>query len=287
MEDWIIVGCGYTGSRLARLLLKRGHNVYATRRSEDALAALRLQNPSLKTISTDVSDLVSSSAPWKGATVVFSAPPHKEGPEIEEDFANLMSREGIRRLIYISSTGVYPALNGEWIEEGRDLGPPTSAHGQRRLLAENAIFGPAIDSRVSLRAAGIYGPGRGIHVRMQTGSYKLLGEGNTYVNRIHVDDLSKAVLLAGQVKELIRPYYNVADGNPKKTREQAIEVAELLNLPMPESMPLSEASPMARAFLMGNRRISNRILREELGWAPSYPTLAEGIAQAMAEESSA
>jgi len=45
-------------------------------------------------------------------------------------------------------------------------------------------------------------------------------------------------------------------------------------------VPFEEAglSPMARSFYGESKRVSNRRIREELGWEPRYPTYREGLA---------
>jgi nucleoside-diphosphate-sugar epimerase len=48
-----------------------------------------------------------------------------------------------------------------------------------------------------LRAAGIYGPGRGLLERIRAGSYRIVGDGSAHVSRIHVIDLVDAIIRAG------------------------------------------------------------------------------------------
>ena len=49
-------------------------------------------------------------------------------------------------------------------------------------------------------------------------------------------------------------------------------------------MPFETAdlSPMARAFYADNRRVSNGLLKRELGWRPAYPSYREGLAALLA-----
>jgi nucleoside-diphosphate-sugar epimerase len=238
-----------------------------------------------------------------GAIVVHSAPPvappsvTADGSAAEERLGELIAavetrlvevleEAGARRLVYISSTGVYPPSAGAWIDEDAPLAP-VGALGRRRLAAERALLAAARRAgieAVALRAAAIYGPGRGVHARIAAGTYRVLGDGAGFVSRIHVDDLGSAVLAAARAPALVRPAYNVADDEPTRAREFADAVARLLGAPPPPSMPPEQASPEARDLLGADRRIANRRLCQELGVELDYPTWREGLAQALAEE---
>jgi uncharacterized protein YbjT (DUF2867 family) len=72
---WLIVGCGYTGGRLADALVAAGARVIGTRRSAAAAAALVATRP----IEAVIADLdrpatLAGLCP-DGATVVLAAPP--------------------------------------------------------------------------------------------------------------------------------------------------------------------------------------------------------------------
>jgi nucleoside-diphosphate-sugar epimerase len=139
-------------------------------------------------------------------------------------------------------------------------------------------------SAVALRAAGIYGPGRGVHARLRAGEYRVIGAGDGFVSRIHVDDLVGAIIAAATARALSRDVYNVADDEPSRSRDHADAVAALLGLAPPPSIPPEQASPLARALLGGNRRIANHRLKRELGVTLRYPSWREGTLAALAEE---
>ena len=56
--------------------------------------------------------------------------------------------------------------------------------------------------------------------------------------------------------------------------------AALTGLPLPPAIDFETAdlSPMARSFYGENKRVRNRLIREELGVALAYPTYREGLA---------
>ena len=103
-----------------------------------------------------------------------------------------------RRFVYISTTGVYGDHGGADVDEDTPVNP-RSPSAALRVAAEHALIDWASRNRcdaVILRVPGIYGPGRlGIErVREQTPIVceEDVGPGN----RIHVDDLARAHLLA-------------------------------------------------------------------------------------------
>src|SRR5690606_11931721 len=132
-----------------------------------------------------------------GAVVVHAAPPAGDdgAPAAEEALVRAAADAGARRMIYVSSSGVYGPGAGAWIDE--DVAPvPTGALGRRRLAAETAAREAAARHGVELivlRAVAIYGPGRGAHLRIAAGTYRVVGAGAGHVCRVHVDDLGTAI----------------------------------------------------------------------------------------------
>jgi hypothetical protein len=52
-----------------------------------------------------------------------------------------------------------------------------------------------------------------------------------------------------------------------------------MGVPVPPDLPFESAtlSPMARSFYSENKRVSNRRLKEQLGYAMRYPTYREAL----------
>ena len=287
--DWVLIGAGYSGTRLALKLLAAGNaRVIATRQTTAGVTRTSAGlGPAADVRLASLHDPGSLDGLIpRGAVVVDLAPPADRGVRAEENLVAAAARAGARRLVYVSSTGVYGAGGGAWIDEDAPLAP-IGLLGQRRLAAETALLGGAAAaglSAVSLRAAAIYGPHRGVHARIAAGTYQIIGDGRGYVSRIHVDDLAVAVIAAAAAPAPARVAYNVADDEPVSVRDHADAVAARLGLPPPPSIPLEQASPEARDLSTGDRRISNRRLRAELGAVLAYPTWREGLDQALAEE---
>jgi nucleoside-diphosphate-sugar epimerase len=251
VTSWLVVGCGYVGAALTQRLRSEGHSVTTTRRQPGADLQL------------DLSSSASTSTWTATATdvVVCLAPP---GRDPAAEMANL-ARIPCRKLVYLSSTGVYAPAGGAIVDETFPLAPVT-ASGRARVAAEAALpAGAAI-----LRAAGIYGPGRGLVDRLRAGTYRIVGDGTTCVARIHVEDLVTAIMRAA-ITDLTGPA-NAADDAPDPIGTVADTLAAALHLPAPPRVAPASVDPEVAGMLTADRRISNRRLREELGVELRYPS---------------
>ncbi len=291
---WVILGCGYTGERVARLLLEDGERVIATVRREDAAAALRARigsapgsAPAPGAFEVRVADVFDAKAlaGWipAGAIVVDSVPPDLERGPHGTHVARALARAGGGRVLYLSSTGVYARGDGGWVDEDTPTAPE-GTRGVARIVAEEVYFTAAAAAAaapvlevVSLRIAAIYGPGRGVQARMLAGNYRVPGDGTNFVSRVHVDDLARVVAAAGRVQPLPRRVYVVGDDAPCRSREHADGVAALLGMPAPASVPIDELTPLAAELGGANRRIRNTRLHDELGVTLAFPTWREGV----------
>ena len=194
---------------------------------------------------------------------------------------------GLRRVVYLSTVGVYGDSGGAWVDEASPLraGDGARAGARRRrggvARVRRARRGVAVDI---LRLGGIYGPGRSAFQRLRDGTARRVVKPGQVFNRIHVDDIAAAVetvAAAGGAGEV----YNVVDGAPAPPQDVIAFAAELLGLPPPPEEPYDAAglTGMAASFYEENRRVRNDKLRA-LGWAPRYPSYREGLRASLAEE---
>jgi nucleoside-diphosphate-sugar epimerase len=262
--SWILVGAGYTGSRLARALVGQGADVTITRRDVTAASdlATQLGATGVRADLTDPATLHGIISP--GAIVVCLAPPDPAA----EIRGLLDAAAHARKLVYVSSTGVYAPGGGASVDESWPLAP-TTASGRARVAAEAALADATIPW-VTLRVAGIHGPGRGLVDRIRAGTYRIIGDGHAHVSRIHVDDLVTAIIAAGTSN--VTGAVNVADDDPSPIGEVADAIATQLGLPLPPRAPADSVSPEIAGMLTADRKIANRRLREELCVALQYPS---------------
>ena len=262
----VILGCGYTGKRVAARFLQRGASVLATARDPASLHDLARQGAGVLMLDAEAAGEI---AIPRGALVLHSIPVIDSPAGPREVTAQLISRftEEPGRLVYLSTTGVYGAQRD--VDENTQPAPATEREALR-LAAEEAVQRGHWRSLV-LRPAAIYGPGRGVHVAMLAGRFRLAGQGDNFVSRIHVEDLAahvEAALLSD-----VKGAYPAGDDLPCTSLEIAEFCSRLLHVPMPPAVP-REALPETRR---ADRRVDGRAIRALLGIELRYPTYREGI----------
>jgi len=278
---WVVVGCGYTGMRLAERLAGAGARVIAVRRRPEALAGL---GAAVEARGADLSEPASLAGLVPAGAVVVDLVAPDEAEAGEPNLVAAAAAGPARRLVYVSSTGVYGRGEGEWVDEGAELAP-LGPRGARRLVAETAVLegcAAAGIEAVTLRVAGIYGPGRGVVARMRERGYRIVGPGDTFVSRIHVHDLCSAILAAGVTEPLPHHAYNVADDEPTTSFDYARQVATALGVPMPPQVRFKDVPTSVAAMLGANRKIANARMKAELGVELAYPTWRDGLAAEIA-----
>ena len=274
----VILGCGYTGSRVAARLLERGFEVIATTRLAAALESLRARGARILALDANIPGAAGQilRATPQGSLLLHSVPVFRRGcgwedptPQLLEPLAGV-----VRRVVYLSSTSVYG--DGHMVGEGTPVAP-RSARERLRVQAESHVrCGPW--TSMILRPAAIYGAWRGVHASMRAGKYVLIGEGANYISRIHADDLA-AHAVAALLSDL-QGEWPVADEHPCMAREVAEFCSRLLNIPMPPSVPRPPEEDTRRA----DRRVDGGAVRRALGLTLRYPSYLTGIPAALEEE---
>jgi nucleoside-diphosphate-sugar epimerase len=279
MTRWLILGCGYTGTALARALVARpdlAGEITVTRRDLGAARALAAAL-GVRGERAELADAASLDVP-AGAIVVCAAPPGDD--PAREIRTLLVAARGAAKLIYVSSTGVYAPGHGAEVDEAWPISPIT-ASGRARAAAEAALVAAAMPW-VSLRAAGIYGPGRGLVERVRAGTYRVIGDGASRVGRIHVADLVAAIIAAA--RSPVTGAINACDDDPAPIGAVADAIAARLGLPPPPRVPVEAVSAEVAGMLTADRRLVNRRLRDELGVVLRYPSWRDALeAELLAE----
>ncbi|MEQ8799034.1 MAG: NAD-dependent epimerase/dehydratase family protein [Salinisphaeraceae bacterium] len=276
MTRAVIIGCGDTGLRVARLAADRGWDVTGIVRSAESADRL-----ARSAIAAQAVDLDRPDPDLPDADLLFHfAPPPRTGdddPRLAAVLAAYAHRPP-RRLIYIGTSGVYGDCGGDWVTENRPLNPITN-RARRRAAAERRLADWA-GAAVILRAPGIYGPGRLPIERVRRGEPVLDDADSPWTNRIHIDDLAAATMAAAE-RGPDRAVYNAADGQPTPMGAAYRAIARRLGLPDPPTISRAEAerdwSEMRLSFLRESRRLDNCRLLEQLGLTLQYPDLESGL----------
>jgi len=258
--DVVIFGCGYSGRAIAERARLAGLSVCGTVRSEARAEALRAAGFDVvrtETLDADVArPLV---GPKTHAVIAFP-------PDGVTERAILPVLATAAAVTFISSTGVYGGTVGR-IDDATPIPAEASASSLRYLAAE-AMFREV--GGTTLRCPGIYGPDRGLHVRVISGQHKIPGNGSRATSRIHIVDLAAFVLAARDVRG---ETFVVGDLTPGPHVEIVRWIAETYRVPMPPSVPLESVHESLR----GDRRVDPHRAIEMLGVELTYGAYQQGM----------
>ena len=280
----LLLGAGYCARALIPQLHQRGLNIIATARSSEKAAKLGVLN---------VQALIYKGAPneallsalAQAELILCSIPPNMQGDPflgvLPSPVTTLAPRA--RWVGYLSATSVYGDRKGQWTFEDELLYPVTQ-RGKNRSLAELQWLESGLPAHV-FRLAGIYGPGRNPFARLRAGTARAVIKEGHIVNRIHVEDVARAVLASIDKPNPVR-IYNIADNHPAPPQHVLDFAAKLIGAAPPKRIDheSAELSDMARSFYVETKRISNTRAHEELGWAPLYENYKQGLAATLKAE---
>ena len=275
----LIIGCGDIGLRVAKQL-SRSHRVFALTSQQSRFQELREVGAT-----PILGNLDQPESLWRLAglaqTVIHLAPPQNSGNRDcrTRNLIRILAQgsNAVRRLIYISTTGVYGDHRGAKVSEITPVNPQ-SERAKRRVDAERVLrlWGPANGVAVTiLRVPGIYAADRLPIERLESKTPALVAEEDAYSNHIQSDDLARLVCAAvyhGKPQRII----NACDGGETKMGDYFDEVADAFGIQRPARLHSSElqkiVSPMLWSFMRESRRVTNTRL-QELKTPLRYPSV--------------
>ena len=257
-DKFLILGAGYVGARVARLARSRGHSVLTSVRSAERARALR--DEGFEVLTEDLTpSLAEHVDPSTHVTIAF--PP--DGVT-DRRVAPALARAA--SVSYVSTTGVYDDLRGD-VDDSTPLPEQPSARSQRYLDAEAAY---RAQGATVLRCPAIYGPDRGLHVRVRGGQHKIPGDGTRFISRIHADDLATLLYAARLVRG---ETFVVGDLEPARHLDVVRFVCETFGVALPPFEPLESAAVSLRA----DRRVLPERALSRLGVTLEYPSYRDGM----------
>lgn len=263
MPHLLILGQGYTGTRLRAALEHEGWTVTGTARTA---------RPGI----LEADDARVTHAIAAATHILSSVPPEADHDPVLTRHAAALTASGAR-LGYLSSTGVYGDTGGAWVDETAPVGG-----GRRSARTAADLAWQKMGARV-LRLPGIYGPGRSAMDRARAGKAQRIDAGVQVFSRIHVDDIVAAVIAAFDAPPGV---WNIADDLPAPGHAVTAFACRLAGAALPPLIPLADAalSPQARAFYAENRRIANGKMKRDLGIRLRYPDYRSGLRACLREE---
>ena len=282
----LIIGCGYLGMPLGRYLAREGHEVYGIRRTRAAAAELKVngitplcaditQPQSLAELSPNYDWVVNCVSSGGGSAEEY----RQAYLEATRNVITWLGASPPRRYIYTSSTSVYGQTDGSVVDEASPVEPVVETAqilvATEQLLLEREV--KALIKPIILRVAGIYGPKRGYWLgQYLNGQARIEGDGQRWLNMVHRDDVVGALTAALQHRTA-GEIYNVVDDEPVTQ----LALYEWLSAKTSRALPptIEPAVGTDRKRGLTNKRVSNRKLKEILGYRFKYPTFKEGFAQ--------
>jgi nucleoside-diphosphate-sugar epimerase len=274
-NKFLILGCGFSGSFFAQTLRGLGLSALTSSRSNT-------KNPDSFVFNSE-SGIVPNQKIFDGVTHVLSCiPPDKDGKDpVLRILKNKLKSLPLEWIGYLSTTGVYGDTKGEWVAE-IDEPNPFQERSHKRLNCEKEWIESGLPVQI-FRLPGIYGPGRSTFEAIKNKKIRVISKKNQVFSRIHVADITHAILYLLQNKNSIKFYQiiNIADDEPCSQIEVIQYCYDLLGLTMPKPILFEDAkeelSPMAQSFWIENRRVSNKLLCETLGYKLIYKNYKIGL----------
>ena len=267
-NKFLIFGGGFSGDYFAKSIRKLGCIALTSSRSVRSDPNCFIFNSENNSIPED--------SIFEGVTHILSCiPPDKNGDDpVLKKLKNKMENLSLAWVGYLSTTGVYGNTFGEWVSE-KDQPNPFQERSQRRLNCEKEWINSNLPIQI-FRLPGIYGPGRSTLEAIKTRKIKVIDKENQVFSRIHVADITNAIIYLIQNKNNLdfHPIINIADDEPCSQIEVIKYGYKLLGLKMPKRILYEEAkkdlTPIAQSFWIENRRVSNKLLCEKLGYKLIY-----------------
>ena len=274
-NKFLVLGCGFSGSCFAKTIRQLGCTALTSSRSEK-------KDPNSFVFDSE-SNIIPNKKIFDGVTHILSCiPPDKNGNDpVLKSLKNILKSLSLEWVGYLSTTGVYGNTKGEWVSE-IDEPNPFQKRSYKRLNCEKEWIKSGLPVQI-FRLPGIYGPGRSIFETIKNNKIRVISKRNQVFSRIHVADITNAIIYLLQNKNYLKFYQiiNIADDKPCSQIEVIQYCYDLLGLTMPKPISFEDAkkelSPIAKSFWMENRRVSNKLLCETLGYQLIYKNYKLGL----------
>jgi nucleoside-diphosphate-sugar epimerase len=272
MEIISVLGCGWLGLPLADYLIEKGYSVNGSTTTPGKLDVMESRGikpfylvlePGLR--GRDIDDFFHSDV------IVINFPPEKRKDIVEYHRAQISSLiaqiklSPINKVLFVSSTSVYPNVNREVFED--EMALPEKASGKALSAVEKMLAACAEFKTTVLRFGGLIGYDR-MPGRFLAGKSGISG-GYSPVNLIHRDDcirIINKIIELGVWGEVLNA---CADGHPLR-KEYYVAQARKTGLEPPRFLESGRA---------GYKVVRSDRLKRLLGYEFEYPDpsdIAEG-----------
>ena len=186
-----IIGLGWLGLPLAKALKAESHQVKGTVTMPDKALELQSQNMDASVLTVSEQGIeISNESIFECDILIINFPPERT-QNIEEIYPAqvqhiipYIEKHVVSKVIFISSTSVYPEIN-TIVTENKNYYPRKTS-GLACLKAEKVLQGNKNFETTVIRFGGLIGADRNPHRFMKRGERN--GHGHVPVNLIHIDD---------------------------------------------------------------------------------------------------
>ena len=285
MNRVLIYGYGYVARFLSEKIIANGNTVLATTRDPNKINVqidkLTLIHPDkVNSILVDYGDEITH--------LIVSVPPNESGDIFLKQYKDsLLNMSSLKWIGYLSATNVYGDHNGEYVSEFSSL-KGTTSKGINRIKAEGQWTEHSKENNLPLhifRIAGIYGPERNIYKRIKLNKFNHIIKNNQYFSRIYISDLVN-ILFASMNKPNPINIYNIADDTPSSICDVVDFICQKTSCTIPEKISFEDLDKKQQqdSFYLENKRINNRLLKEDLGIILKYPSYREGYEEIIKDD---
>lgn len=307
---------GFLGNALVRRLLSRGERPRALARA--SMRVPRLQELGIDVVVGDTADITAVERAVRGTELVIHCAGrmgsqgtweefHRDSVESTENVLRAAQAEGVKRVVYVSSLGVYGVPNsGNRITEATPCDPEPEKRGsysRAKIEAEKFVLQFAKETGLTVtifRPGIIFGRGRALPTAPLafpsplTTAFLVIGSSDTLLGLNYIENLLDAFDLAIERPESADKQYNIVDDEQLTSGEyhrirggidgtRAVFVPSFaFRLAAPgiffipsrfKSGKLASFSPHALAGALKSVRFDTSAVREQLGWRPRVALL--------------
>lgn len=274
-DEVLLLGCGYLGTAMLGAL---GGRVTAVTRSAARHAALGARGVRCVACDLAAPDLAARLAPglagFRGVVFLIAPPSAWADDGLAASLARLvavLAQTDLRCAVLASSTVVFGDAAGEEVAADAPVDDGTP-RARKQLAIERQWQAAPFATRV-VRLAGLYGPGRVIGLAGLARGEAVAGDGEAWLNLLHVEDAARALIATALAATPLDPAL-ISDGRPLRRRSYYATLATLLGRPAP-----SFGAPGGRSG--GSRRCDPSASWAALTLAPRWPDVRAGLADAL------
>lgn len=290
-----IGGTGFLGSHIVKKLIDNYHDLTIITRNPDN--EMPFDKTNVKFIKGDILQLDKLEISDKFDVLVYTAMvPFKPGRISNKKFKELevITKQYFQNTIELARKLSCPLIltSGASFETiGDEVADENWPIARKGMAALGKCYDELISEiktknsipLIEMLPAQIYGNG-GMFGKMismaKSGKIVLLGGGKNYLPRIHVNDCANAYVLAIEKLPLGKRYI-ICDDENVSVKDFMLYLATIFNAKKVVTIPKLILRIVIGKHIFNtltmNTKVSNRLIKKELGWKPKYPTFREGL----------